>query len=269
MKNINTRSVADVDYTDVTQNYSREVDRYPVLSADEERELTERIQQGDQKALDALITSNLRLVIWIAHKYYPKSLTQMDLIQEGNIGLTIAASRFRGTNGARFASYARMYVESAIRLALSQYDTLIKRPDRSFRYDTIVKRYVREVEQRECRQPSAEEVAEATGVPMVDVVTVLYNTCTAKDVENYDTMDDDEYVEPIDADEDLRLAAELLSVLNDDERTVTEHLYGLNNRKLLSRQQTADELGIAYSRVRKLSSSAIKKMQNLQRQEMF
>lgn len=260
MKNINTKSVANVDYTDVTQSYSREIERYPLLTAEEERELTERIQHGDRQALERLICSNLRLVAWIARQYYPRSLSRMDLIQEGNLALTIAASGYRGVNGTRFATYARTFVERAIRLALSLKDTLIKRQEKSFRYDTIVRHYVREVEQRECRQPSAEEVAEATGISLANVVTVLYNTCIAKDVENYDRMDDDEYVDPIDAEEDIRLVAELLSVLDDDERLVTEHLYGLNGRKLLAPKQIAEELDIAYSRVRKLSSSAMKKM---------
>lgn len=261
MKNTNTRRASSVHEPDAMHAYMREIKRYPLLTAEEERELSEHIQKGDRQALEKLICSNLRFVTWMARQFYPKTLTLMDLVEEGNIGLIHAASTYRYVEGARFASYAREHIRSAICLALSEKDSMLTRHDRGFRYDTQVRRYVRQVEQCECRQPSAEEVAEATHLPLQDVVTILYSTTHTKDIDDVDACNDREAVEQsIDHEDDCFRAAQYLSALDDEERLITEHLYGLGDRKQLDAKELATHLDIPYSRVRKVAATAMKKM---------
>ena len=100
--------------------YLDEIGRESLLSADEERDLAIKIQQGDSKALNRLVEANLRFVVSIASQYKGKGLQMDDLVSEGNIGLMKAATRFNPDKGARFVSYAVVHVRQQIEKALDQ-----------------------------------------------------------------------------------------------------------------------------------------------------
>ena len=108
--------------------YLDAIGRESLLSADEERQLSERILKGDSRALNKLIEANLRFVVSIANQYKGKGLQMDDLVSEGNIGLMKAAGKFDASRGTRFVNYAVAYVRQQIEKAISQQEGLYKLP---------------------------------------------------------------------------------------------------------------------------------------------
>ena len=108
--------------------YLREINVYKLLTADEEKELADRIKAGDEEARDKLIRSNLRLVVHVAKKYSRRGLHIMDLIEEGNIGLLKAVGHFDSSYGTRFSTYAIWWIKQAIRRSLINTTKTIRIP---------------------------------------------------------------------------------------------------------------------------------------------
>ena len=123
-----TNKFNKVERSDVLEIYLKDINRYPLLTIDEEKECIALAQKGDAKAKEKLINSNLRFVVKIAKKYRNKGIPFTDLISEGNIGLTIAAERFDGTKNVRFISYAVWWIKQTILKAISEKSRLIHLP---------------------------------------------------------------------------------------------------------------------------------------------
>lgn len=113
--------------------YFREIGRFPLLSADEERSLARGMRSGEDRARERLIVSNLRLVAKIAQEYTDVGLALMDLIQEGNLGLIQAVDRFDPERGFRLSTYAAWWIRRAILLAINNSSRMIRLPDYMFR----------------------------------------------------------------------------------------------------------------------------------------
>ena len=123
-----TNKFNKMERSDVLEIYLKDINRYPLLTIDEEKECIALAQKGDAKAKEKLINSNLRFVVKIAKKYRNKGIPFTDLISEGNIGLTIAAERFDGTKNVRFISYAVWWIKQTILKAISEKSRLIHLP---------------------------------------------------------------------------------------------------------------------------------------------
>ena len=263
MKNINTaRRFIDRDSV-AAHAYLREIMRYPLLTADEERQLSKRIQQGDRLALDRLVCANLRFVVSVANQYQGKTLTLMDLIDEGNIGLMRAAGTYGAQNEARFVTYASPFVHEAIQLALTEKDGMFNRGTKGFQHDTWVRQFVRHYEHEHEYPPSARDVSDGTGLPLHEVVSILYNTAEPKDIDDHDQTGGESIEQSIDHEDYCRQVNAYLSLLTPTERLIVEHQYGLNGRPQLELHKLALHIDLSYSQVRKLSSSAMKKMKEL------
>ncbi|MCX8103690.1 MAG: sigma-70 family RNA polymerase sigma factor, partial [Candidatus Bipolaricaulota bacterium] len=109
--------------------YLREIGRYPLLSAEEERRVARRVACGDSRARERLITANLRLVISVAQRYRHLGIPLMDLIQEGNLGLMTAVDKFDPALGYKFSTYATWWIRQAILRALVKYVRPVPVPD--------------------------------------------------------------------------------------------------------------------------------------------
>lgn len=146
---------------DSVQMYLREIGQYPLLVAQEERELAQRILDGDDEARNILARSNLRLVVSIAKKYIGRSsdLTLLDLIQEGNLGLFKAVDKFDHTKGYKFSTYATWWIRQAITRALADQSRTIRIPVHMVETIAKYKQKVRELSQHLGREPIPEEVA--------------------------------------------------------------------------------------------------------------
>ena len=164
---------------DILDQYLLEVNRYPLLAAAEETALARRIQKGDRAALDELVQRNLRFVISVAKKYRNRGLSLLDLIEEGNIGLMTAAQRFDPERGVKFISYAVWWVRQAILAALARQSRTVRLPlNRTGDLSRTVKA-ASALRQELGRDPTDEEVANATGLS-ARVVRSLLGVQTAE-----------------------------------------------------------------------------------------
>ena len=122
-----TKSITNRD-NEVFKLYLKDISRYPLLSYEEERELGNKIREGDEKALNRLINSNLRFVVSVAKTYQGQGLELMDLIEAGNMGLIKSAERFDPDKGYKFISYAVWWIRQAILQALSENSRTVRVP---------------------------------------------------------------------------------------------------------------------------------------------
>ena len=145
--------------------YFASIQGYRLLTREEEGSLARRIADGDSAAREELISSNLRLVISIARRYVGRGLSLLDLIEEGNLGLTKAADLFDPDMGCRFATYATWWIKQAIRRALADHGKTVRIP--SYLHPKIAewKKLARSLQEKLGREPSLREIAEAAEIP--------------------------------------------------------------------------------------------------------
>jgi len=161
--------------SDSVQMYLREIGQYPLLTGEEETDLARRIEHGDEAARQKLMLSNLRLVVSIAKKYVGRSpnLTLLDLIQEGNIGLSRAVEKFDYKRGYKFSTYATWWIRQAITRALADQARTIRIPvhivETINKYQQVVRRLVQDLG----REPLPEEVAAEMGVDVDKVRHII------------------------------------------------------------------------------------------------
>src|SRR5919108_812103 len=147
--------------TDALQLFLNEIRRYPLLTADEEVELSKRIEQGDLAAKERMINSNLRLVVSIAKKYQGQELSLLDLIQEGIFGLIRATEKFDWRKGYKFSTYATFWVRQAIQRALDNRARTIRIPVHLGQRERKIARAHRDLTAQLGREPTDEELAES------------------------------------------------------------------------------------------------------------
>jgi RNA polymerase primary sigma factor len=150
--------------TDALQLFLREVERHRLLTAEEEVELAQRIEQGDRAARDRMVTSNLRLVISVARRYQGMGLSLLDLIQEGVLGLIRAVDKYDWRRGFKFSTYATWWVRQGIQRALASKTREIRIPENVVDMERRVLRVERELTASLGRQPTEEEIAAAAAM---------------------------------------------------------------------------------------------------------
>jgi RNA polymerase primary sigma factor len=156
------------------QTYLREIRTIPLLSREEEVELTTRARAGDQGALEKLIVSNLRYVVSVARRYLGYGLSLTDLSNEGNIGLIQAAKRFDPTRGVKFITYAVWWIRQAITHAMAAQGGVLTLPVKQLEKLRKVLEGYRRYTQQIGVEPSSEELAEELDLPPSEVETILH-----------------------------------------------------------------------------------------------
>ncbi len=161
----------DTELSDAVQSYLREIGKIPLLTPKEEKELAKRILKGDEQARQRMIESNLRLVVSIAKRYLgrSKNLSLLDLIQEGNIGLSKAVDKFDYKKGFKFSTYATWWIRQAISRALADQGRIIRIPVHMVETITKYLKVKRQLAQNLGREPTPEEVAIEMGVPTEEI----------------------------------------------------------------------------------------------------
>ena len=158
---INTE-VANVKISDPVKLYLRDIGKIPLLkSKEEEKELAERILQGDEKARKRLISANARLVVSIAKKYIGRGLSFLDLIEEGNFGLIRATEKFDPSKDYKFSTYATWWIKQSITRAIADQARTIRVPVHMHETANKMKRVERSLVQKLNRDPTPEEIADA------------------------------------------------------------------------------------------------------------
>src|SRR5215467_3550313 len=163
---------------DTLRLYLREISQFPQLTPEEEQKLGARVQKGDEEAFRKLIESNLRFVVAMAKKYARSGYPLHELINEGNMGLIEAASRFDPTRGVRFITYASWWIRQAILAAIAHYGQVFKIPPKLkhelYRFETKVARLTQELGHR----PTVDEISKEFGMEEQEVRHMLEGTPT-------------------------------------------------------------------------------------------
>ena len=253
--------------------YLQDISKLPMITAEEEVELAQRIREGDQAALDKLTTANLRFVVSVAKQYQNQGLTLPDLINEGNAGLVKAAKRFDETRGFKFISYAVWWIRQAILQALAEQSRIVRLPLNKIGSINKINKTFSHLEQAHQRAPSAEEIAQELDMTVSEVKQSLKNSgrhlsmdAPLKEGETsslYDVVKSGESPNP-----DMALMKESLSLeinraldtLSQKESDVIRLNFGLSNEPPM----TLDEIGATFDltreRVRQIREKGIRRL---------
>jgi len=270
----NTVNTADAGESDAVMTYLREIGRVPMITHEREIDLAKRIEMGDREAMKQFILANLRLVVSIAKRYVGRGLTLLDLIQEGNIGLIRAVQRYDWRRGHRFSTHATWWIRQAISRAVADKGRTIRLP---VYVNTALNRIRRERQrllQELGREPTEQELAEATGLDPIRMVElqaapgapVSLELPVGEDEEQElgDVLADTESASPEDIATTQTLKDEvqrvLESVLTPRERLVLQLRFGLGNSQAHPLEQVGRELGITRERVRQIEAGALAKL---------
>ena len=258
---------------DAVKQYLREIGTYPLLTADQELMLAERIAHGDGYALQSLIEANLRLVVSVAKRYSNQGLPLLDIIQEGNIGLMRAAQKFDYQRGYRFSTYATWWIRQAISRAIAEHSRTIHIPVHVMEIIYKIKRVARRLYQEYGIEPLPEQLAAEVGLPK-DRVIELLSVCdqpvsldapVAEDEQYHlaDTLEDISMVSTVDqvSYQLLRNSIEqAMNVLDPRERTIIEMRYGLHGGQTHTLDEVSVEFKLTRERIRQIEVKALRKL---------
>ncbi|MBE3560908.1 MAG: sigma-70 family RNA polymerase sigma factor [Ktedonobacteraceae bacterium] len=265
---------------DSVKQYLKEIGAYPLLTAEQELMLAERVAGGDARAGQMLIESNLRLVVSIAKRYANQGLPLLDLIQEGNIGLMRATQKFDYRRGFRFSTYATWWIRQAISRAIAEHSRSIHIPVHVVELIYKIKRAARHLYQEQGMEPLPEQLAEEVGLPCERVIELL--NVAEQPVSLDAPMADDEEYHMADILEDTSVNTtfdhaahqmhcnyieQAMTVLNARERTIIEMRYGLKDGHSLSLDEVSTIFHLTRERIRQIEVKALRKLRYPERYE--
>ena len=264
-------------YNNVVDQYLKDIGKIPLLTGEEEKELAIKIKQGDKNARKKLISSNLRLVVSIAKKYYVvnKRITFDDLIQEGNMGLMKAVEKFDPSKEYKFSTYATWWIRQAITRAIGDKGRTIRIPihmgDLINKYQKAIKEY----EETYGKKPTDDYVAEKLGLDLEKIKDIKIHAEDAgslempisdsKDSVVGDFVLDENAVNPIDAAENKCLKEtlfELLNSLTPRQRRVLELRFGLIDGKERTLEEVGKEFNVTRERIRQIEMKALTRLKH-------
>ena len=280
LQDISKLVIGDVKVNDSVKIYLKEIGKVPLLTAQQEIELAQRIIDGDEDAKQELITANLRLVISIAKRYAGRGMPFLDLIQEGNMGLIKAVEKFDYTKGFKFSTYATWWIRQAITRAIADQARTIRIPVHMVETINKITRAQRQLVQELGREPTAEEISERLDgalsaarireIQRINQEPVSLETPIGEEDDSHlgDFLEDKEVESPSDYTTKSLLKDELNEVLlelTDRERRVLELRYGLLDNHPRTLEEVGKVFGVTRERIRQIEAKAIKKLKSRKR----
>lgn len=262
--------------------YLQDISKLPLITAEEEVELAQRIRKGDQLALDRLATANLRFVVSVAKQYQGQGLSLPDLINEGNAGLVKAAKRFDETRGFKFISYAVWWIRQAILQALAEQARVVRLPLNKIGSINKINKAYSFLEQSYQRPPSTEELAKELDMTINDVKLSIKNSgrhvsmdAPLKEGEDYSLYDVISHKESPRPDRNMMLNSlkveieRALDTLSDKEGDMIRLYYGLGDERPLSLDEIAAMFDLSRERVRQIKEKGIRKLRHTSKSKIL
>ncbi len=280
-----TKSLVDFNNlsSDSIQIYLKEIGKIPLLTAEEEVELAKRKDKGDKDAERKMIESNLKLVVSIAKKFSGvKTLSLLDLIQEGNIGLFRAVDKFEYQKGYKFSTYATWWIRQAITRALADQSRTIRIPVHMVETINRYQQARRFLVQELGREPVAEEVASEMGEDLEKVRYIIKIsqetislTTTIGDDDDNSTLED--FIEDVKNDSPDRIAAlqllkdyvkNVMINLSPREQKILEMRFGLVDGVAHTLEEVGQEFEVTRERIRQIEAKALEKIRKMQNKSL-
>jgi len=265
---------------DAIKLYLKDIKKLSLLTAEEERELAERIKKGDKLARQKMIQANLRLVINIAKKYRYLGVSMLDLIEEGNLGLMKAVEKFNPRKGYRFSTYAAWWIKQYITRAIANQGKTVRIPVYVIELMMRFKKVTEHLTERLKRKPRLNEISKRMKLPirrvrqiskMVTGISSLNSPIGEEgSAEFMDLIEDENMVSAIDGISNFLIQERienLLDKMSPREKKILTLRFGLKDGVPKTLRDTAKHFGITRERVRQIEAAAIKKMKNYMEQE--
>ena len=273
---LNSNQYFDDVSDDSVRLYLREIGKIPLLNAEEELALAQKVVAGDKKAKDKMAEANMRLVVSIAKRYSGRGLDFLDLIQEGNTGLLRAVEKFAPDKGFKFSTYATWWIRQAITRAIADQARTIRIPVHMVETINKLLRTQRRMTQELNREPTIEELAKELEMEPEKVEYVIK---IKQDIQSLDAgvgrdgEDEDSVLQDFIEDEDSATPEEsatnqllkeqvqsVLSTLSDREQKIVRMRFGLDNGKSHTLEEVGQEFAVTRERIRQIEAKALAKL---------
>ena len=268
--------VMSVSVDDPVKMYLKDIGKVPLLTNEEEKEIAKRVMQGDEYAKKQLCEANLRLVVSVAKKYVGKtSMSFLDLIQEGNMGLLRAVDKFDYTKGFKFSTYATWWIRQAITRAMDDQSRTIRIPVHMVETINKYVKVSRMLMQKLGREPTIEEIAKEMDLSVAKVMEIQRTAQDPISLETpmgeeddgkmADVIVDESAKSPIESATQTLLREQLLAVidtLTPREQEVIRQRYGLLDGKQKTLEEVGREFSVTRERIRQIEAKALRKLKN-------
>ena len=275
MENIDLSVPEGVSIEDPVRMYLKEIGKVPLLSAEEEISLAQRMENGDEEAKKRLAEANLRLVVSIAKRYVGRGMLFLDLIQEGNLGLIKAVEKFDYRKGYKFSTYATWWIRQAITRAIADQARTIRIPVHMVETINKLIRVSRQLLQELGREPTPEEIAEEMHMSVERVREILkisqepvsLETPIGEEEDSHlgDFIQDDNVPVPADAAAFTMLKEQLeevLGTLTEREQKVLRLRFGLDDGRARTLEEVGKEFNVTRERIRQIEAKALRKLRH-------
>ena len=269
-------SVPDgIGLEDPVRMYLKEIGKVPLLSAEEEIEYAQRMEEGDEEAKKRLAEANLRLVVSIAKRYVGRGMQFLDLIQEGNLGLIKAVEKYDYRKGFKFSTYATWWIRQAITRAIADQARTIRIPVHMVETINKLVRVQRQLLQELGREPSPEEIADNMDIPVervreiqkISQEPVSLETPIGEEEDSHlgDFIQDDNVPVPAEAAASTLLKEQLVEVLGtltEREQKVLRLRFGMDDGRARTLEEVGKEFNVTRERIRQIEAKALRKLRH-------
>ena len=264
-----------ISIDDPVKVYLKEIGRVPLLTAEEEIELAQRMAEGDPNARKRLAEANLRLVVSIAKRYVGRGMQFLDLIQEGNLGLIKAVEKFDHTKGFKFSTYATWWIRQAITRAIADQARTIRIPVHMVETINKVKKVSSQLLHKNGHDPTSEEIAAELDMPEEKVREIMrvaqepvsLETPIGEEEDSHlgDFIPDDDAPAPAEAASFTLMKEQLLDVLDTltpREEKVLRLRFGLDDGHQRTLEEVGREFKVTRERIRQIEAKALRKLRH-------